>query len=184
MRIGFTGSQGTGKTTLAKHLVKQPEFKDYTFIPSAARVAEKEGFKVNRDADPLSQLLTTAGRITTEYEQWDITDDTISDRTPLDSLAYTTYQFNNVWPEFNSGYYWKVSYALVEKHMENYDVLVYFPNFWAPTADGVRDGDPQYQADIDVLIKTFLETMDMPHVVMPNATNAERYKIIKSACEL
>lgn len=184
MKLGFTGSQGTGKTTLAKHLVKQKEFKDYTFIPSAARVAEQEGFKVNRDADPLSQLLTTAGRITTEYEMWSTTSQTISDRTPLDSLAYTTYQFNNVWPEFNSGYYWKVSYALVAEHMDNYDHVFYFPNFWAPTGDGVRDPDPEYQADIDALIITFLGTMALDYTIMPKGTNAERYDLVKSVCGL
>lgn len=179
MKIGFTGSQGTGKTTLAKYMLKDKAFKDYSFVPSTARIAEAEGFKVNRDADPLSQLLTTVGRVTAEYAVDKMGLNTISDRTPLDSLAYTTYQFNNVWTDFNSKYYWQVSYDLVEKYMSEYDVIFYFPPYWEPKGDGLRDTDPQYQEDIDVLIATFLASMNVPHHMMIEGSTPDRVDHVK-----
>lgn len=179
MKIGFTGSQGTGKTTLAKSLLKEKDFADFTFVPSTARRGEKEGFTVNRDADPLSQLLTTVGRITAEYETSATASHTISDRTPLDSLAYTTYQFNSVWTDFNSKYYWEVSYKLVEKHMKDYDFIFYFPPYWAPKDDGLRDPDPGYQKDIDHLVFELLDTMGVAYFTMPEETVANRVDIVK-----
>lgn len=178
MKIGFTGSQGTGKTTLAKSLLRDPEFKGYTFIPSTARRGGAEGFKVNREADPLSQLLTTVGRITAEYDAQ--SDKTISDRTPLDSLAYTTYQYNLVWEDFNSKYYWEVSYSLVTKHMEEYDHIFYFPPYWDPNADGLRDTDPGYQYAIDENILAFLEAMNVDYVTVPELTVPERVEFVKN----
>lgn len=181
MKIGFTGSQGTGKTTLAKALLADSWFKDrnFVFVPSTARIAEKEGFKVNRDADPLSQLLTTVGRITAEYGVEDEVTSTISDRTPLDSLAYTTYQFNEVWGDFNSVYYWKVSYDLVEKYMGEYDHIFYFPPYWAPKDDGLRDPDVQYQQDIDTHVADFLDAMRIEFYTMPPGETALRVDFVK-----
>jgi predicted ATPase len=180
-KIGFTGSQGTGKTTLAKGLLKDPDFADFVFVPSTARVAEKEGFKVNRDADPLSQLLTTVGRITAEYQAGGLT---ISDRTPLDSLAYTTYQFNNVWHDFNSSYYWKQSYSLVEKVMGDYNYVFYFPPLWAPKDDGLRDPDVEYQHAIDELVLTFIDSMGVPAIPVPAGDTASRVAFVKGQLRL
>lgn len=178
MRVGFSGSQGTGKTTLAKAMVRDPRFKDWKFVPSTARIAVEQGFKVNREADPLSQLLTTCSRITAEYRVTGDATSTVSDRTPLDSLAYTTYQYNEVWTDFNSKFYWDVSYDLVEKAMKEYDAIFYFPPYWVPKEDGVRSGDRQYQLDIDELVVTFFDSMGVSALSVPEGTNAERVDFI------
>jgi hypothetical protein len=175
MRIGFTGAQGTGKTTVLKRIEKSKI--NLTIVPSTARAALAAGFAVNRDADPLSQLVTTVGRIAIEDRIHRESGNTISDRTPLDSLAYTTYQYNNEWGRRDKNeYYWQTSVDLVMEHMHKYDALFYFPVYWAPKDDGVRDPDVEYQEEIDGIIKFYLPTIEKPTFVMPNASTDERLR--------
>ena len=151
MRIGFTGAQGTGKTTLLRAIEKADL--GFTVVPSTAREAIKAGFSLNRDADPLSQLVTTVSRVALEDNLYRITGKTLSDRTPLDSLAYTLYQLTFVWEKRESDYYWNISQGLVLEHMHKYDHIFYFPPYFAPKNDGVRDDDVLYQKTIDGIIQ-------------------------------
>lgn len=174
MRVGFTGAQGTGKTTLLRAVEKSDL--GFTIVPSTARTAADAGFLVNRDADPMSQLVTTVGRVATEDRLFRQTGHTISDRTPLDSLAYTLYQGANVWgnlPEVNE-YYMDISVSLVLEHMYKYDYIIYFPPLWAPKADGLRDTDIEYQRQIDALIRSLLEMHDIPFWTVPRGNTSER----------
>lgn len=173
MRIGFTGAQGTGKTTVLKKIQKANT--GLTVVPSTARAAAAAGYAVNRDADPTSQLITTIGRIATEDRLHRETGATVSDRTPLDSLAYTTYQINHEWSRREKNdYYWEVSRDIVFEHMLKYDVLFYFPVFWAPKGDGLRDTDVKYQETIDGYIQTYLKVLNVDYFIMPDASANER----------
>lgn len=180
MRVGFTGAQGTGKTTLLKAINKNNL--DLRPVPSTAREALKAGFNVNRDADPLSQLVTTVSRITLEDRLYHNTGRTISDRTPLDSLAYTCYQMHNVWDkDVGNEYYWSISKSIVVQHMWKYDHIFYFPPFWKPKADGVRDDDEQYQRDIDSIIVGLLDTYNIEYHTMPRGTTEQRLDFLTKA---
>ena len=159
MRIGFTGSQGSGKTTLAELVAEQ--FDGVTFVPSTARVALQQGYKINTEADPISQLLTTVSRIAAEYNARGHI--ILSDRTPLDSLAYTCYQYDKVWSEEEkTGFYLDTSFAVVEQAMERYDHIFYFPPYFAPAADGVRSVNTDYQIRIDGYIRKLIKKFDLP----------------------
>ena len=171
MRIGFTGAQGSGKTTLAK-LIKQHDDKT-VFVPSTARVALQQGYKINTEADPLSQLLTTVSRIAAEYEA--VGELIISDRTPLDSLAYTNYQYDHIWSEEEkTQFYMDSSFSLVEQAMRNYDHIFYCPPYFAPTDDGVRSGDTAYQKAIDEYIVGLIQTMLLRVHTVPFSTPLNR----------
>lgn len=177
MRIGFTGSQGTGKTSVAKALVKK--WPDYHFVPSSARRAAESGYKVNRDADPLSQLVTTAARVADEDYAARINQNTVSDRTPLDSLAYTMYQQRYIWKDMTAeNYYMQTSAKFVSGHMHKYDAIYYFPVYWLPKVDDVRDGDRFYQEDIDDIIRGLLAEFKIHYVTMPEASVSERVDFI------
>ncbi len=176
MRIGFTGSHGTGKTSVAKALCN--EWTEYYFVPSSARQMASAGFRVNRDADPLSQLLTTVSRIADEDKASNEKLYTVSDRTPLDSLAYTVYQSENVWSEVGRAYF-DVTCRLIQNHMSKYDAVFYFPVCWEPKSDGLRDSDPKYQIDIDKLVQKYLTAMRINHFVVPNAPVSQRVLFVQ-----
>jgi hypothetical protein len=180
MKIGFCGAQGTGKTSVAEILIKDPDMIDrnWKFVPSTARVAMSEGYALNRDADELSQLLTTCSRIVAEFNTEDDITSVFSDRTPLDSLAYTAYQFSHVW-NASSKFYWDISNGIVKKHMMEYDKLFYFPVLWAPVADGDRDPDVGYQQSIDHYIVSFLEVFGLKYEIIPGTTPQQRAEFVK-----
>lgn len=175
MRLGFTGSHSTGKTSVAELFADQNRF--YTFVPSTARKVAAAGLGVNRQADHLSQVITTISRFVDESRAHEEGYGyTVSDRTPLDSLAYTLYQIKNVWGEsdFND-FYWDYSKKFVMETMRSYDKIFYYPvGAFALTQDGLRENDEKYRSDIDAIIKELLIELDIPACVMPDGTVQER----------
>jgi nicotinamide riboside kinase len=168
MRIGFAGAQGTGKTSLARYMVENmPEFKDFVFVPSSVRRLGRT-VKINKAADPLDQLISTVSRVADEERaSQGGRISTISDRTVLDSLAYTLYQQNYVWGGKTDVL--DVTEGLTQRIMRDYDVVVYFPVYWPPEADGIRLTDPAYQGQIAAYISRLLNKYNIPYVIAENA---------------
>lgn len=171
MRIGFVGTQGTGKTSLANALMETEYFKnnDFIFSPSSSRrLAGRLG--INQSASPFSQLAIMAARLGDE----DAASNggrlnVISDRTPLDSLAYTKYQFDHVWEEGDpeAEICLEVSTGLVARAMRDYDLVAYFPNYgWPEEDDGVRPQGADYQKEIAYNCLTYLGQFGInPYIV-------------------
>ena len=160
MKIGFMGSAGTGKTTLMNACLKHPIFDEYSAQLSIARTVAAYDLPVNDKATPYSQLLLTVARCNMDLTN--LNKNLISDRTPLDSLAYTMYSRASIWEHtIASGFYWEQSYTLVQHCMKAYDLLVYFPIFWKVVADDVRIDDPVYQKEIDTNMKIIVNDMGL-----------------------
>lgn len=173
IKIGMTGAHGTGKTSMAEAMTAGP-FKLFKPVPSTARQIKAYGYPINREATELSQLLVPLLRMIDESEA--MTDrhnrfnhqGIISDRTLVDSLAYTMYQCTNVW---DSGEFIEhVTYRLTRMYMNTYSVLLYFPIYWDNVDDGVRDPSEQYRRDIDSNVKTVLEMLEVPYWTVPNVS--------------
>jgi predicted ATPase len=172
MKINTVGAQGTGKTTFCQALQRRV---GGVFIPSTAREALKYGYKLNYEADPISQLLTTVSRIAAETDADNTHKLIISDRTPVDSLAYTKYQIDHVWDaEDGNDFYWKVSRDIVRQHMVNAGYTIYVPITFAIHDDGVRSPDLAYQKAIDENVRELLDELQVKHLVMPAGSVQER----------
>ncbi len=181
MKIGFCGAQGTGKTSVAQEIGK---LEDWFFVPSAVSDVAKAGFYINQEAGPLDQLVVTTARIAQEflYDQREYPN-IVLDRTVLDSLAYTGYQLEKHWKFMSPTQvelYWKTSFHLVRKQMQEYDKIFYFPIYWAPEPreDGLRVVSEKYQKDVDTYIAYLLDAMSVPHYTMLGGTVEDRANFV------
>jgi predicted ATPase len=159
-RIVFTGSQGTGKTTLL-NVFKE---RNYDVITEVVRnLAKNKKTKINKDGDEKGQKL-----IFKEYSKllsqisWD---GYISDRCLIDVLAYTMHLAKNG----------KVGEELVEKQKndlkkfiaKNPDIIYcYFPIEFPVEADGTRDTDEEYRKEIDDNIKSIINELGLRVITM------------------
>jgi hypothetical protein len=173
IKIGMTGAHGTGKTSMAQAMLAGP-FQKFSLVPSTARQIKEYGYPINREATELSQILVPLLRMVDEAEA--VTNrhnrmykqGIISDRTLVDSLAYTMYQNANVW-ETNS-ILEQITFRLAKMHIGTYASLLYFPIYWDNVDDGVRDPDEQYRRVIDHNIKAILDLMDINYWTVPNVS--------------
>jgi hypothetical protein len=177
IRIGMTGAHGTGKTSMAEAMMRHPAFEGFFLVPSSARQIKEYGYPINREASELSQTLVPILRMLDEHEAA-IKNQVnglgmISDRTPLDSLAYTYYQNEYVW---NHGdFIENVARRLSDMYMPSYHYVLYFPIYWTKMADdGVRDPDEVYRDMIDRYVLAALEILDRPFLTVPNVSPEER----------
>lgn len=177
IKIGMTGAQGTGKTSMAEAM-QRVAFRNFALVPSTARQIKEYGYPINRDATELSQLLVPLLRMTDEAEA---TTDShnrlykqgiISDRTLIDSLAYTMYQNSHIWE--GGDFVENITFRLTQMYMPTYNVLLYFPIYWDNVGDGVRDPDEAYRREIDLNVKTILEALGVEYWTVPNVSPEER----------
>ncbi|AXH67277.1 thymidylate kinase [Streptomyces phage Wofford] len=178
IKIGMTGAHGTGKTSMAQAMTESPAFKDFVLVPSSARQIKEYGYPINREATELSQLLVPILRMVDEHEAMTNPQNTlykhgiISDRTLIDSLAYTYYQNEKVWD--NGALVENVTRRLTEMHMSTYHFVLYFPVYWDLEADGVRDPDEDYRVKIDDYVIQALELLGVPYFTVPDVNPSER----------
>lgn len=174
MRLGFTGASGQGKTSTAERLLDAPEFVHFKFIRSTSRVAEKHGYSLNESATKLSQLLITNSRIAAEAQYKGHS--YLSERTPLDSLAYTSVVgAREHWDE----YYLSVSEQIVESYMSRYEYIFYFPLKLRVQGDRFRSSDPKFHEEVDTAIRYYLQEFRIPYITLKSDKIDERVDEIR-----
>lgn len=173
----MTGAHGTGKTSMAEAMLAHPAFEDFFLVPSSARQIKAYGYPINREASELSQTLVPILRMLDEHEAT-IQNHAhslgmISDRTPLDSLAYTYYQNEYVWE--SGDFIENVARRISDMYMPSYHYVLYFPIYWTNLKDdGVRDPNELYRDMIDRYVLAALEVLDRPFITVPNVSPEER----------
>lgn len=167
-QIILTGAHGTGKTTVLNMFKNKT---DYPLITEVVRKLNKEdNIQINELGDNETQYT-----IFDKYKEL-LQGDYISDRGLTDVCAYTMYLATQG----------KVFMTLAIKQFsevcaftkENPDVhYFYFPIEFDLVDDGVRSVDPQFQQDIDNILKQILKEAGIQYVTV-HGTPEERYKQI------
>lgn len=143
MRIGITGSSGTGKTTLAKALAEKYGLK---FVSGVVRNSPGgQNLMVNNQATTLNQMC-----IVSTLAAWSEIDNTVHERTPLDGLAHSKAVFNEA--------QWNVAKQMVDEAFSNYDLVVYCPYYhdWEREYDPWRSNDQDYLMEIQKEIDMYV----------------------------
>lgn len=173
MRIAFTGSHGTGKSSVARRLIDYPKLFHYKLVDGASRSCKDSGYTINQDADRLSQLMILIRQIDLEKNAHR---NYISARSSLDPLAYAEELTKRKgWDDFYIEQYRMLAYS---HFYTTYDALFYFPITFKLEYDGVRPMDEEYQYKIDYTIQRGLDKIG--HFVVPAGSVDERAEYIKN----
>lgn len=172
MKLIYTGTQGTGKSTILRKTPIENK------ITEVVRNLSQKGIKINRDGDAEGQqiIFDTYRSLLSQDGDW------VSDRGLTDVLAYTIYLQSH---EKDSEKRQKLTSVMMSQlkdlmkyNKEHQDVIyVYFPIEFPVVGDGVRDVDETYRADIDKLIVSLL-SMSGAHYITITGKVEERLNTI------
>ena len=169
MKIGITGSHGTGKTTLSQFIAGRGKINDGKFklLPEAPRQALQLGFPINENTPIETEFWIFAKQLEMEMIAGD---NYVADKCFIDLLAYAIYIFGKK-PEFVN-----MLREIAENAAKKYDLVIYLPAGEFPIEDdGVRSTNPEFQMAIDELIVKILDDFSIAHTKI-NGSKEERYQ--------
>ena len=135
MRIGITGAQSVGKTTLLNALRSEKLFKDYVICDEVTRRVKSYGLPINEGGTDTTQRLIMNEHIYNAF----MYEDMLTDRTALDGLVYTSYLcakgnvdihtmnhvrgvFAKVWPMYDHVFYIEPEFDIVNDGIRSVDI--------------------------------------------------------------
>lgn len=168
-RIIITGAHGTGKTTLMNALAEDGT---RTISQVDRKVVEENGWghSENTNTDCQKAIYKAIKKELSSKRSY------ISDRGLSCVAAYT---FNKVLTEEIPKIVADKQYLDLEKfHKDNPDILVvYTPIEFPLVTDGVRSTDPQFQEQIDFLIKNILDTAQIPYITVTGSVEERKAQV-------
>ena len=143
MRIGFTGTQSIGKTTLVNALKELPEFKDYYFATERSKYLRDLGIPLNTDSTLKGQTIFLAERCSELMRE-----NVITDRTVIDVMAFA-HCAESIESDEKEEF---INYASV--FIPEYDYIFYVsPVGVNMENNGVRETNLEYRNLIDLTIR-------------------------------
>lgn len=150
MRIGITGAQSVGKTTLLNALRSEKLFADYTICDEVTRRVKSYGLPINEEGTDSTQRLIMNEHIVNVFMNKKM----ITDRTALDGLVYSNYLYKHA--KINQP---TLTYctSVFEKVWEQYDHVFYIEPEFDIVDDGTRSMDSRFRDEIVDLFETTIE---------------------------
>lgn len=171
-RLGFTGTQNTGKTSLVKALSLLPEFKDYYIATERSKYLRDLGIPLNTESTIEGQIIFLAERVS-ELLRGSL----ITDRTIWDVCAFTMAALNMRDSQRQS--YIELAMSLAP----SYDLVFYLdPADISIEDNGVRTIDPNFRKEIDENIRYLLGVYPPQRlIIIKGGTVEDRVKIVLEA---
>ena len=164
MKIAFTGSHGTGKTTLLNDVKPILASRGLSYVTEVARRIIQRGYPLNMDANVDSYIHYINDQLNAETTMVDCSI-FISDRTLLDPLAYAL--VNNELPRpYIPEYFIEMMQNVWLLEKDRYDLYVYFPVEFSMQIDNVRPQDEIYRWAVGDKIAALLGEHKISHIVM------------------
>ena len=155
MKIGFVGSQGTGKTTLSYELAAELKKRGHD-VYVLSEVARSCPLPINEETTKESQLWIIGKQMTREQSAKGKI--YVSDRTILDPYCYGM----RIDPDF-----FKDFESFIKAYLRTYDYIFYMPpNDDYLMDDGTRSTDTKFRDEIDSLMKWNLDKLKAKYVTL------------------
>ena len=154
MRIGITGAQSVGKTTLLNALRSEKLFKDYVICDEVTRRVKSYGLPINEEGNDNTQRLIMNEHIVNVFMNGNM----LTDRTALDGLVYSTYLYKNNKINTSTMTYIK---EVFNKVWYSYDYVFYLEPEFEIIDDGVRSINKQFRDEIAELFETTIEKKEL-----------------------
>ena len=150
MKIGITGAQSVGKTTLLNALRSEKLFKEYVICDEVTRRVKSYGLPINEEGTDITQRLIMNEHIVNVFMYGNM----LTDRTALDGLVYSTYLFKNNKINNTTMKYVK---DVFNKVWHSYDYVFYIEPEFEIVDDGVRSINKQFRDEIAELFEYVIE---------------------------
>ena len=150
MRIGITGAQSVGKTTLLNALRSEKLFKDYFICDEVTRRVKSYGLPINEAGTDTTQRLIMNEHVVNVFMYGNM----LTDRTALDGLVYSAYLYKNNQINSNTMAYDK---DVFNKVWHSYDYVFYIEPEFEIVDDGVRSVDVKFRNEIAELFETTID---------------------------
>lgn len=170
MRIGISGAQSVGKTTLLNALRSEKCFKEYDVRNEVTRTVRDYGLSINEDGSDITQRLIMKEHIYNLV----MFDNMITDRTALDGIVYTHWLYVN---DKVSGTCAGECQDIFQKIVGMYDYLFYIKPEFPIEDDGVRSSSQQWQDEIVVLFDKYIKEYNL-NVINVSGSVRERVNTI------
>ena len=177
MKLAFTGSHSTGKTTLIQEIIKEaPNTASIKCVTEIARKIIRRGYLLNNEATEASYIQYINDQL---YEERDIEcyDYFLSDRTLLDPLAYMIANKDFPGPTIEETFIQMMENVwLLEQ--TRYDFYIYFPVEFPLVFDGVRPNDEKYREAVDKEILYLLNKHSIPFISVTGSVPERKKQIL------
>ena len=150
MRIGITGAQSVGKTTLLNALRSEKLFKDYIICDEVTRRVKGYGLPINEEGTDTTQRLIMNEHIVNVFMYGNM----LTDRTALDGLVYSAYLYSKNQISANTLKYVR---EVFNKVWHSYDYVFYIEPEFEIVDDGVRSINKQFRDEIAELFEYVIE---------------------------
>lgn len=150
MKIGVTGAQSVGKTTLLNALRSERMFEKYVVCDEVTRRVKSYGLPINEDGVDATQKLIMNEHIYNVF----MFDDMLTDRTSLDGLVYTLYLYKHGKVSSSTLQHVRKVFGRV---WEKYDHVFYIEPEFAIVDDGTRSVDIDFRNEIVELFDMTIE---------------------------
>lgn len=179
MRIGISGAQSVGKTTLLNALRSEKCFKDYSIRNEVTRTVRSYGININEAGSDTSQLLIMKEHIYNVY----MFDNMLTDRTALDGIVYTHWLYREPRNQVTDACFEECK-SIFSKLIGSYDYLFYIAPEFPIEDDGIRSASEQWQNEIVNEFESYIEDYNVPVTRLSGSVRERVNTILKTIGEI
>lgn len=175
MRLGISGAQSTGKTTLLNALRSEKCFQHYTIRNEVTRTVKNYGLDINENGSDITQLLIMKEHIHNIYMYPNM----ITDRTALDGIVYTHWLYREPRCQISDEVFAECKH-IFEQLWGAYDYIFYIEPEFPIEADGVRSSSETWQNEIVDEFNDYLSVYEIPVIQVRGSVRERVNTVLKT----